>query len=243
MCWPRQIAMLKAHVIKKRRDLLVDVALELEPGSAVGLFGASGAGKSTVLACIAGIEQPDDGFVQLNGQQLFPPSLSLHRRALGYMTQEPGLFPHLSVSENIHFGIAKALAATAQQQQWIATLRNRLQLDPLWHAPAALISGGQARRVALARMLARKPPLVLLDEPFAGLDRQLVRELIDDLIFWSRQIGFSMIAVDHQAEVLQRLCPQQAVVIEQGKIVQRGSWCELHNAPATPLLQSLLAPL
>jgi ABC-type sulfate/molybdate transport systems ATPase subunit len=243
MCWPREIAMLKAHIIKKRRDLQVDVTLELEPGSAVGLFGASGAGKSTVLACIAGIEQPDDGFVQLNGLQLFPPSLPLHRRAIGYMTQEPGLFPHLSVSENIHFGIAKALAATAQQQQWIATLRNRLQLDPLWHAPAALISGGQARRVALARMLARKPPLVLLDEPFAGLDRQLVRELIDDLIFWGRQIGFSMIAVDHQAEVLKRLCPQQAIVLEQGKIVQRGCWNELYRAPATPLLQSLLAPL
>jgi molybdate transport system ATP-binding protein len=235
--------MLKAHIIKKRRDLQVDVALELEAGSAVGLFGASGAGKSTVLACIAGIEEPDDGFVQLNGLQLFPPSLPLHRRPLGYMTQEPGLFPHLSVSENIHFGISSSLAATAPQQQWIDTLRDRLQLGPLWHAPAALISGGQARRVALARMLARKPPLILLDEPFAGLDRQLVRELIDDLIFWSQQIGFSMIAVDHQAEVLKRLCPQQAIVLEQGRVVQRGSWSELCNAPATPLLGSLLAPL
>jgi molybdate transport system ATP-binding protein len=235
--------MLKAHIIKKRRDLQVDVTLELEAGSAVGLFGASGAGKSTVLACIAGIEEPDDGFVQLNGLQLFPPSLPLHRRPLGYMTQDPGLFPHLSVSENIHFGISSSLAATAPQQQWIDTLRDRLQLGPLWHAPAALISGGQARRVALARMLARKPPLILLDEPFAGLDRQLVRELIDDLIFWSRQIGFSMIAVDHQAEVLKRLCPQQAIVLEQGRVVQRGSWTELCNAPATPLLGSLLAPL
>ena len=235
--------MLKAHIIKKRRDLQVDVALELEAGSAVGLFGASGAGKSTVLACVAGIEEPDDGFVQLNGLQLFPPSLPLHRRPLGYMTQEPGLFPHLSVSENIHFGISSSLAATAPQQQWIDTLRDRLQLGPLWHAPAALISGGQARRVALARMLARKPPLILLDEPFAGLDRQLVRELIDDLIFWSQQIGFSMIAVDHQAEVLKRLCPQQAIVLEQGRVVQRGSWSELCNAPATPLLGSLLAPL
>jgi ABC-type sulfate/molybdate transport systems ATPase subunit len=167
----------------------------------------------------------------------------LHRRPLGYLTQEPGLFPHLSVSENISFGISRETAATSGQQQWIATLRDRLQLSALWNAPASLISGGQARRVALARMLARKPPLVLLDEPFAGLDRQLVRELIDDLIFWGRQIGFSTIAVDHQAEVLQRLCPQQAIVIEQGKIVQRGSWCDLHNAPATPLLQSLLAPL
>jgi ABC-type sulfate/molybdate transport systems ATPase subunit len=235
--------MLKVHIIKKRRDLQVDVTIELEAGSSVGLFGASGAGKSTVLACIAGIEEPDGGSVRLNGLQLFPPSLPLHRRPLGYLTQEPGLFPHLSVSENISFGISRELAAASAHQQWIATLRDRLQLSALWHAPASLISGGQARRVALARMLARKPRLVLLDEPFAGLDRQLVRELIDDLIFWGRQIGFSMIAVDHQAEVLQRLCPQQAVVIEQGKIVQRGSWCELHNAPATPLLQSLLAPL
>jgi molybdate transport system ATP-binding protein len=235
--------MLKAHILKKRRDLQVDVALELEAGSAVGLFGASGAGKSTVLACLAGIEEPDDGFVQWNGLQLFPPSMPLHRRPLGYMTQEPGLFPHLSVSENIHFGISKTVAATAQQQQWIDTLRDRLQLAPLWNAPASLISGGQARRVALARMLARKPPLVLLDEPFAGLDRQLVRELIDDLIFWSRQIGFSMIAVDHQAEVLKRLCPEQVIVLEQGQVVQGGSWIELCKAPATPLLRSLLAPL
>lgn len=235
--------MLKVHIIKKRRDLQLDVTLELEAGGSVGLFGASGAGKSTVLACIAGIEAPDGGFVRLNGLQLFPPSLPLHRRPLGYLTQEPGLFPHLSVSENISFGISRETAATSEQQEWIATLRNRLQLSALWNAPASLISGGQARRVALARMLARKPPLVLLDEPFAGLDRQLVRELIDDLIFWSRQIGFSMIAVDHQAEVLKRLCPQQAAVIEQGRIVQRGCWNELYRAPATPLLQSLLAPL
>jgi ABC-type sulfate/molybdate transport systems ATPase subunit len=235
--------MLKAHIIKQRRELQVDVELQLEPGSALGLFGASGAGKSTVLACIAGIEEPDAGSVQLNGLNLFPPSLPLHRRPLGYLTQEPGLFPHLSVNENVTFGISKEVANTAEQQQWIETLRNRLQLTPLWNAPASLISGGQARRVALARMLARKPPLVLLDEPFAGLDRQLVRELIDDLIFWAQTIGFSMIAVDHQAEVLKRLCPQQAVVIEQGKIVQRGSWSELYRSPATALLGSLLSPL
>jgi ABC-type sulfate/molybdate transport systems ATPase subunit len=235
--------MLRAHIIKKRRELQVDVELELEAGGALGLFGASGAGKSTVLACIAGIEQPDDGHVQLNGLRLFPPSLPLHRRPVGYLTQEPGLFPHLSVGENINFGISKDVAATAAQRQWIETLRDRLQLAPLWNAPAALISGGQARRVSLARMLARKPPLVLLDEPFAGLDRQLVRELIDDLVFWGQTIGFSMIAVDHQAEVLKRLCPQQAIVLEQGRIVQRGTWSQLHSAPATPLLGSLLAPL
>src|SRR6476659_595307 len=243
MCWRREIDMLKAHIIKKRRDLQVNVAIELQAGSALGLFGASGAGKSTVLACIAGIEEPDDGYVQLNGLQLFPPSLPLHRRPLGYLTQEPGLFPHLSVNENVTFGISKELASTPGQQQWIATLRDRLQLAPLWNAPASLISGGQTRRVSLARMLARKPRLVLLDEPFAGLDRQLVRELIDDLIFWAQTIGFSMIAVDHQAEVLKRLCPEQAIALEDGQIVQRGGWDEFYGAPATTLLRSLLTPL
>jgi ABC-type sulfate/molybdate transport systems ATPase subunit len=235
--------MLKAHIIKKRRGMAVDVSLELQPGESVGLFGASGAGKSTVLACIAGIENPDDGFVKLGDLQLFPPALPLHRRTVGYLTQEPGLFPHLTVAENICFGIRGQGALNGHDDSWIETLRDRLQLGPLWHAPARLISGGQARRVGLARMLARRPPLVLLDEPFAGLDRGLVRELIDDLVSWSDKLGFSMIAVDHQAEVLARLCPRRAIVLEHGRTVQSGTWDELRKAPATPLLSSLLAPL
>ncbi|HLJ28554.1 MAG TPA: ABC transporter ATP-binding protein [Candidatus Angelobacter sp.] len=235
--------MLRTHIIKKRREISIDVSVELERGQSLGLFGASGAGKSTILACIAGIEEPDDGFVTLDDVQLFPPSLPLHLRPLGYLTQEPGLFPHLSVSENINFGIAKVVAATQEQKQWTETLRDRLGLGPLWHAPASQISGGQARRVSLARMLARKPTLVLLDEPFAGLDRHLVRDLIDDLISWRQTLGFSLVAVDHQAEVLKRLCPQQAIVLEHGKIMQRGTWDELYSAPASPLLRSLLAPL
>jgi ABC-type sulfate/molybdate transport systems ATPase subunit len=235
--------MLKAHIVKKRREMKVDVSLELERGDALGLFGASGTGKSTVLACIAGIDEPDDGFVKLGDLQLFPPSLPLHRRPLGYLTQEPGLFPHLTVSENVRFGISKEAAADGELNEWIETLRDRLHLAPLWSAPASRISGGQARRVSLARMLARKPPLVLLDEPFAGLDRRLVRELIEDLIDWSQTLGFSMIAVDHQAEVLKRLCPRQAIVLERGTIVQQGTWDELYSAPATSLLRSLLDPI
>jgi ABC-type sulfate/molybdate transport systems ATPase subunit len=235
--------MLKAHVRKKRRDFNVNVRLDLEEGASLALFGSSGAGKSTVLACIAGIEEPDDGHVEVRGLNLFPPSLALHKRPIGYLTQEPSLFPHLTVSQNITFGLPREGALEKEQADWIATLRERLQLGPQWNASASSISGGQARRVSLARMLARKPPLVLLDEPFAGLDRQLVRELIDDLVFWSRTIGFSMIAVDHQAEVLRRLCPQRAVVLEQGNIVQQASWEEICRAPATPLLRSLLSPL
>ena len=243
MCSRSARAMLKAHIVKKRRELTVNVSLQLKRGGSLGLFGASGVGKSTVLACIAGIEEPDDGYVELENLKLFPPSLPLHKRPIGYLTQSPDLFPHLQVGENVCFGISQDQASQKEHLDWIATLRERLQLAAVWKAPAAHISGGQAKRVSLARMLARKPPLVLLDEPFAGLDRQLVRELIDDLVFWSKTTGFGMIAVDHQAEVLQRLCPEQAIVLEEGKIVQQGSWDELHRHPATPLLRSLLAPL
>ena len=233
--------MLKAEIRKKRRELDVQVSLKLESGDSLGLFGASGAGKSTVLACIAGIEVPDHGHIELDGLKLFPPPLPLHKRPIGYLTQEPALFPHLSVSENVCFGLRRNV--DKENLAWVATLRDRLQLTPLWSAPASSLSGGQARRVGLARMLARKPRLVLLDEPFAGLDRQLVRELIDDLVSWNQALGFSMIAVDHQAEVLRRLCPRQAVVLENGHVVQEGAWSDLCSAPATPLLCSLLSPL
>ncbi len=235
--------MLDAQFRKHRRDFTVNFSLKLGPGESVGLFGASGAGKSTVLACIAGIEEPDSGHIDLGGVRLYPPSLPLHRRSIGYLTQEPSLFPHLTVGQNVTFGILKSEQTDPMHRDWIATLTNRLKLGPLWEVSASRISGGQGRRVGLARMLARRPSLVLLDEPFAGLDRQLVRELIDDLVFWSKTVGFSMIAVDHQSDVLRRLCPEKAVVLEHGQVIQRGSWSEICGAPATPHLRSLLAPL
>jgi molybdate transport system ATP-binding protein len=232
--------MLDAHIIKRRRDFAIDVALHAHRGEAVGLFGASGAGKSTVLSCIAGLEQPDRGYVRLGEMQLFPPPLALHRRPIGYLTQGANLFPHLSVRDNVCFGLARRRAA--EEEAWLSELRERLGLERIWRVAASRISGGQARRVALARMLARRPPLVLLDEPFTGLDRHVVRELIDDLLIWQRGERFTMIVVDHQAQVVERLCPR-AVVIENGHVVQHGTWDELYGAPATPLLAQLLKPL
>jgi ABC-type sulfate/molybdate transport systems ATPase subunit len=234
--------MLKADIIKRRRDLTVRVNLQLSAGASLALFGASGSGKSTVLACIAGIEEPDGGAITSGDLRFFPPSLPLHQRPIGYLTQEPGLFPHLTVADNVCFGLEQN-GKRAEQARWIQMLRDRLQLAPLWHASASRISGGQARRVGLARMMARKPPLVLLDEPFTGLDRQLVRELMEDLLTWQQWLGFSMIAVDHQAEVLKRLCPRQAIVLEDGEVVQRGTWEDLYRTPATPELRALLEPL
>ena len=235
--------MLRARIIKARRDLRVDVSLELHPGASLALLGVSGAGKSTVLSCIAGVESPDDGYVTFNASTFYPPNLAVHRRRIGYMTQEPGLFPHLPVNENVTFGLSAEELSRKEMTLWIAALKDRLHLAPIWTASVLSLSGGQAHRVALARMLARKPPLVLLDEPFAGLDRHLVRELIEDLLLWSQTLGFSMIVVDHQVEVLRRLCPDEVMVLENGRVLQQGSWATLYQSPATPLLQSLLDPL
>ena len=235
--------MVKAHIIKIRREMRLDVRFDLRSGGSLGLFGASGAGKSTVLACISGVEAPDDGYLTLGDRSIFPPPIPLHHRKIGYLTQEADLFPHLRVRENVTFGVTREQMRLGENREWIETLRRKLELDSIWAASARSISGGQARRVALARMLAPKPSLVLLDEPFTGLDRHLVRGLIDDLVLWNQTLGFSMIVVDHQVEYLRRLCPDDAIAMEDGQIVQRGTWADLFERPATASLRSLLAPL
>ena len=232
--------MLDARIVKTRPRFTVDVAVRVQRGEACGLFGVSGSGKSTVLACIAGAEAPDGGNVTVDGVTVFPPPLPLHRRRVGYLTQDANLFPHLRVADNVSFGLTGENRAA--NEPWIAELRDRLHLAPIWHAPANAISGGQARRVALARMLARKPPVVLLDEPFSGLDRHLVRELVLAIVQWQAEMGFTMLVVGHECDVLERLCPR-AIAIEEGRTVQDASWAELRTKPATPLLAQLLAPL
>ncbi len=246
-----RVSGLSAHIVKRRRDFAVDVRLRLEAGGALALLGSSGAGKSTVLGCLAGFERPDRGFVQLGEAVWFRSagegggavSVPLHLRDVGLLTQQPGLFPHLSVRENVLFGLDRTSRGDAGTGDWVETLRERLGLRPFWEARPRAISGGQARRVALARTLARRPRLLLLDEPFAGLDRPLVRELIGQLAAWRRELGFSLIAVDHQPEVLRGLCPERVLAMENGRVVQEGNWEAVYRAPATERLRQQLAPL
>jgi molybdate transport system ATP-binding protein len=229
---------LDAHIVKRRRALTVDVRLRLVQGERLALFGASGAGKSTVLSCLAGIENPDAGRIQFGDTVFFPPNLPLYRRPLAYLTQSDSLFPHLSVAGNVCFGLRDHESNGARA--WIEELKRHFELGPLWNESARRISGGQARRVALARMLARRPPLVLLDEPFTALDRPTISELVDVILRWHRELGFTLIAVDHRAEILERLCAR-AAAIEDGCVVQEGAWSELTSAPATPKLARLLS--
>ncbi len=230
--------MLSAHVVKERRGITVDVRIEVERGESVALIGPSGAGKSTLLNCIAGFERPDRGYVIVDGQTYFAPYLPLPRRNIGYLAQSADLFPHMSVAGNVTFGLKSSKNGSA----WVRELRERLDLDGIWNAPAFRISGGQARRVSLARMLARRPNLILLDEPFAAADRDIVRTLIAMLAYWQRTIGFSLLIVDHGLDVLKRVS-QRAIAIDRGRVMQSGTWEELRENPATETLASLLSPL
>lgn len=171
---------------------------------------------------------------------MFPPSVPLHRRTIGYLTQEANLFPHLTVAENVTFGLDENRRGI--DSEWVEQLRDRLELAALWRERPDSISGGQAQRVAFARMFARKPRLVLLDEPFAGLDRHLVRQLVAAIREWRAASAFTLLVVDHEADVLSRLC-DRVLALENGRIVQDGTWERLRAAPPTPMLAQLLAPL
>lgn len=228
--------MLDCSLIKARRDFAISVEFSVG-ASRLGLFGPSGSGKSTLLSCLAGLETPDSGQIRWNGQPWFPPPLPLHQRSLGYLTQKERLFPHLSVAENVLFALDGA--ARRQEEAWIQEIRGRLGLEALWRRRPHELSGGQTRRVALARALCRKPELVLLDEPFAGLDRPLVRELTAVITLWQEELGFTLLAVDHDPLVLEALCPD-VIAIERGQVIQRGRWEELARRPASPTLQALL---
>src|ERR1700732_4411019 len=182
---------LDAHIVKTRRLFTVDVHLRLEQGERLALFGASGAGKSTVLSCLAGIENPDAGRIQFDDTVFFPPKLPLYRRALPHLTHTDLLFPPLSGADNVCFGLRGHERNGAQR--WVEELKERLELGPLWNESVRRISGGPARRAALARLLARRPPLVLLDAPFTALDRPAMNELIAALAEWQVALGFTLI--------------------------------------------------
>ncbi len=245
--------MLDARILKRRREFTLDVRLHVAPGEAVGLFGGSGQGKSTLLSCLAGFEPPDAGEVRVRDRILFPPPVPLHERPVGYLTQNDNLFWHMSVEQNVRFGVGAREKAGARpgpgqddrdgpQQttgDWIAELRQALGLESLWHASVRSLSGGQARRVALARMLARRPMVVLLDEPFGGLDSAVMRDLTEALSTWRSRLGFALLAVDHQARWLERL-GTRVVAIERGRVVHDGSWEELRRSPPTEQMSRLL---
>jgi iron(III) transport system ATP-binding protein len=208
-----------------------DVTLSVAAGSRTAIVGPSGSGKTTLLRLIGGFEAPDSGQVTLDGEILAegPAIVPAHRRSVGFVTQDGSLFPHLTVADNIGFGLDKR---SPDRSQRIRALMDMVELDPvmLGRRPHQL-SGGQQQRVSLARALARQPKLMLLDEPFSALDTGLRASMRKAVATLLKKAGITTILVTHdQAEALS--FADQVAVMRLGKLVQAGPPRSLYLRPA-----------
>jgi molybdate transport system ATP-binding protein len=209
----------------------LNVHFRAKPGFTI-LFGASGAGKTTVLDCIAGLSYPDDGHISIGGEDLFDSERKLNVRAwkrrIGYVIQDLALFPHLTAEENIEYGL-HALPAS-ERRALSSEILSAFRIEQLRTRRPAQISGGERQRVALARALVTEPRALLLDEPLAALDRPAKSRLLDDLREWNRAHRVPILYVTHSGEEVFAL-GEQVIVLEAGHIVAQGSPHEVMLAP------------
>ncbi len=177
------------------RTVLDRVSLEIADGEVVALLGPSGAGKSTLLRVIAGLLTPDEGTVWLGDRDVS--SLPTHRRNIGLVFQDEQLFPHLTVAQNVSFGLRMHGAGRAEVAARVAELLDLVGLPRSSDLHVTKLSGGEAKRVALARSLAPRPAVLLLDEPLTGLDRNLHDRLAGELAALLRATGTTALLVTH----------------------------------------------
>jgi molybdate transport system ATP-binding protein len=215
-------------------------ALRVDSGRTLVLFGASGSGKTLLLRSLAGIHGPVQGRVELDGVTLLDSARGVEvppqARRLGYVPQSYALFPHLTVSENVAFGLRHLRPADRRRR--VDALLESLQLGGLAGRRPAQLSGGQQQRVALARALAPEPRLLLLDEPFAALDAPLRRLLRRELQTLHHRFGFALLFVTHDLGDACALGDRIAVV-DAGRIVQVGTPEEILYRPAGPVVARL----
>ncbi|TKA94983.1 ATP-binding cassette domain-containing protein, partial [Cereibacter changlensis] len=220
-----------------RTEVLRGIDLTVEKGELVALLGPSGSGKTTLLKILAGLEWPDSGALEVEGQDWL--KLEAQQRRTGFVFQHYALFPHMTVRDNLAFGLTVRPKAErpskAQIADKVAELLEFLQITPLADRFPAALSGGQRQRVALGRALAIEPKLLLLDEPFGALDASIRR----DLRRWLRQVheatGSTTILVTHDQEEAAELA-DRVVVMGEGRIEQIGSVDHLHDYPANPFV-------
>lgn len=195
---------LEVKIKKKLANFTLNV--EFSTGNEVfGLLGASGCGKSMTLKCVAGIEQPDEGYIILNGQILYDSKKKINlvpqKRKVGYMFQDYALFPNMTVRQNIMVGMGKGLSNALVEEYVI-----KFHLEGLENQYPIQLSGGQKQRVAMARMLAAKPEVILLDEPFSALDSHLRWELEQQMRQTLQETNKPTLFVSHNRDEVYRMC-------------------------------------
>ena len=219
------------------RLILDDLSFSLAEGQIAALLGPSGCGKTTLLRSIAGLIQPSDGTIRFGKQLVSLSSLVMpsHKRKIGYVPQEGALFPHLSVADNIAFGLDRSVFTKDQIRQTTKEMLNLIGLQGYESRMPNQLSGGQQTRVALARALAIKPAIILLDEPFSALDEALRDDLRSDVINLLRASKTTAILVTHDRE--EALVSADVVALMRaGKIVQQGSPEAVYSKPISPAI-------
>ena len=229
------------------RDVLLDVDLEVPTGTLTAILGASGSGKTTLLRVIMGFVQADAGRVVVGGETVADAGrvhLAADKREIGYVAQEGALFPHLSAGENVGFGLPRG------QRKRGSRIIEALQLVGLEKSyasrPSHELSGGEQRRVALARALAPRPRIVLLDEPFSGLDAGLRAQTREAVLHALGEEHATAVMVTHdQAEALSM--GREVAVLREGRLVQRAAPRALYRTPVDPDVaqfvgEAILAP-
>jgi len=215
---------LRVSVQKTLAEFALDVAFECPPGFTI-LFGPSGAGKSTTLAAIAGLVEPDAGRVALGADVWFDSAAGVdrpvHLRGVAFVFQTLALFPHLNAVGNVEYGIDRRVPRPERRKR-AREMLERMKVGHLAQRRPPTFSGGEAQRVALARAFARSPALVLLDEPFSAMDRELARELCADAKRAVLDLGIPAILVTHHRNEA-RLLGDRVVVLEHGKVRAAGS--------------------
>jgi spermidine/putrescine transport system ATP-binding protein len=232
--------MLEVHHIFKTyegKPLLNDISFQVDMGETVCLLGASGSGKSTLLRIIAGLEEPDSGFVLFDGRDLT--SIPAHRRDFGLVFQDYALFPHLNVAENVAFGLKMR---RLPQDEILARVANSLEIVNLRgfeNRHVTDLSGGEQQRIALARALATRPRLLMFDEPLGALDRTLREDLLNELRSILHRTNIPAIYVTHDQEEASAIA-DRVLILHSGEIVRDGTPAQVWADPKSVFVARFL---
>jgi len=213
------------------------ISFDVRPGEFFSLLGPSGCGKTTTLRCIAGFESLSEGLIRLAGERLDdkPP----HRRDVGLVFQNYALFPHLSVFDNIAFGLRLRRVAKLEMRERVERALQLVELAGLGERFPAQLSGGQQQRVAIARSLVLEPQILMFDEPLSNLDLKLRIQMRDELRSLQRRLGKTSIYVTHdQTEAL--ALSDRIAVLSHGHIEQIGTPAEIYEQPATAFVAEFI---